>query len=76
MQQSATKDWRDSYHVTCFLYGLRYATIEVRFLRSSCRGYITRVRLHLRRVEEGSEVEGTRTRMERVLSELWRLSTD
>jgi hypothetical protein len=25
-------DWRDSYHVTCFLCGLRHATIELCFL--------------------------------------------
>jgi hypothetical protein len=25
-------DCRDSYHVTCFLYGLRYAKIELSFL--------------------------------------------
>jgi hypothetical protein len=26
-------DWRDSYHVTFFLCGLHYATIELCFLR-------------------------------------------
>jgi hypothetical protein len=56
-------DWRDSDHVTCFLCGLRYATIELCFLRCPCRVYITRVRLQLRRVQEGSAVGSTRTRM-------------
>jgi hypothetical protein len=32
------------YRVICFLCGLRYATIELFFLRCQCRGYITRVR--------------------------------
>jgi hypothetical protein len=36
-------DLRDSYHVTCFLCGLHYATTELCFLRFPCRGYITRV---------------------------------
>jgi hypothetical protein len=30
---SPQMNWRDSYHVTCFLCGLRYATIELCFLR-------------------------------------------
>jgi hypothetical protein len=63
-------DWLDGNHVTYFLCGLRYAEIELCFLLCLCRGYITRVRLQLRRVQEGSAVESTRTRMERVLSEL------
>jgi cytochrome c oxidase assembly protein Cox11 len=63
-------NWRDSDDVTCFVCGLRYATIELYFLRCPCRGYTTRVRLQLRRVQEGSAVESSRARMERVLSEL------
>jgi hypothetical protein len=43
-------DWRDNYYVTCFLCRLRYATIELCFLRCPCSGYITRVRLLLRMV--------------------------
>jgi hypothetical protein len=74
----APTEWRDSYdlyYVTCFMSGLRYATIGLCFLRFPCGGYtcITRVRLQLRRVQEGSAVESTRTRMESVLNELWRL---
>jgi hypothetical protein len=38
------------YHVTCFLCGLRYATVGLFFLCCPCRGYITRVRLQSRRV--------------------------
>jgi hypothetical protein len=63
-------DWRDSYHVTCFMCGLRCAALELCFLRCPCRGYITRFRLQVRRVQKGSAVESTRTRVERVLSEL------
>jgi hypothetical protein len=36
-------DCQDTYHVTCFLCGLHYATVEMCFLRCPCRGYITRV---------------------------------
>jgi hypothetical protein len=62
--------WWDSYHVTCFLCGLRYATIELCFLRSPCRVYITRIRVQLRRVQEGSALESARMRMKRVFIEL------
>jgi hypothetical protein len=36
-------DWRDTYHVACFLCRLRYADTEKCFLRCPCRGYITRI---------------------------------
>jgi hypothetical protein len=32
LDKSAPMDWRDSYHVACFLCGLRCATIELCFL--------------------------------------------
>jgi hypothetical protein len=67
---SASMDWRDNYHMICFLCGLRYARVELCFLRCPCLGYITRVCLQLWRIQEGSAVESTRRRMERVLSEL------
>jgi hypothetical protein len=65
-------DWRDNYLVTCFLCDLRYVKVELCFLSCPCSGCITRVQEssgHLR-VQKGSAVESTRTRMERVLSEL------
>jgi hypothetical protein len=34
-------DWRDNYHVICFLCGLRYATLELCFLCCPCGAYIT-----------------------------------
>jgi hypothetical protein len=40
---SVPMTWRENYHVTCFLCGLRYAAIELCFLRCPCHGYITRV---------------------------------
>jgi hypothetical protein len=57
-------DWRDNYHVTCFLCGMRYATVELCFLRCSCRGYITRVRSQLR-VEAGSNTSTVTLRVVR-----------
>jgi hypothetical protein len=33
---SASMGWRDSYHVTYFLCGLRYATIELFSVRGPC----------------------------------------
>jgi hypothetical protein len=63
-----------SYHMTCFLCGLHYAAIELCFLCCPCNGHITWVHLQLRRVQEGSADESTRTRMGHVLSEFWRLT--
>jgi hypothetical protein len=38
---SVPMDWRVTYHVTRFFYGLPCATIELWFLCGPCRGYIT-----------------------------------
>jgi hypothetical protein len=123
LANSSPMDWRDSYHLTCFLFGLRYVTLELCFLcvvraeriwdntglgidfiripkfqgknsvarrrirrlsvwRYMCYSYsnLESVKLIVvttsGRVQEGSAVESTRTRMERVRSELWRLGTD
>jgi hypothetical protein len=73
---SAPLDWRDSYYVTCFLCGLHYATVELCFLLCPCHGYVTQVCLQLKRMQEGLAVDSTRTRMEHVLRELWRMSTE
>jgi hypothetical protein len=54
---SAQAQWRHtptkfSYQVTCCLCGLHYATVKQCFLPCPCRGYKTRDRLQLKRVQD------------------------
>jgi hypothetical protein len=54
LHTSTQTQWRHTptvlYHVTCFLCGLRYATIELRFLCCPCGAYITKTSSNVRRI--------------------------
>jgi hypothetical protein len=74
---STPMDWRESYHVPCFLCGLRYSTIELCFLRCPCRGCITRVPLQIIKLPCGGGVEylhcdpASRRRRRKGKSRVW-----
>jgi hypothetical protein len=67
-------DWQDSYHVTCFMCGLHYATIELFSVLSVPRLYNVSLLAAKESPGKGSAVESIRRRMECVLSELGRLT--